>query len=71
VLHVGWPVAECGDRVLDELLLLIEGQRPVVAALEADRRGRLQIDARAPTERAAEVSGPHLDLVGKGQQPLV
>ena len=39
-------------------------QRAVVAALEPDRRGGLEVDAGAAAERAAEVPGPDLDLVG-------
>ncbi len=71
VLDVGRPLAQRGDRVLDEIGLVGEGQRPVVAALEADRRGGLQVDPGAAAERAAEVPGPDLDLVGQRQQPLV
>ncbi len=40
-------------------------------ALEADRRGRLVVDAGAAAGRAAEVAGPDLDVVGEGEQPLV
>ena len=43
----------------------------VVGALEADRRGALQVDPGAAAERAAEVAGPDLDLVVQRQQPLV
>ena len=46
-------------------------ERPVVVALEADRRGGLEVEAGAAAERAAEVAGPDLDVVGEGQQPLV
>ena len=46
-------------------------QRRVVGALEADRRGALQVDPGAAAERAAEVAGPDLDLVVQRQQPVV
>jgi hypothetical protein len=42
-----------------------------VAALEADRRGGLEVDRGAPAERSAQVPGPDLDLVVERQQPLV
>ena len=71
MLDVRWPLADAGDRVLDELGFVGERQRPVVAALEADRRGGLEVDAGAAAERAAEVAGPDLDLVGQREQPLV
>ena len=40
-------------------------------ALEADRRGGLEVDPGAAAERAAEVARPDLDLVVERQQPLV
>ena len=69
--HVRWFVAEAADRVLDELRLVGGPERPVVAPLEPDRRGVLEVEAGAAAERAAEVAGPELDLVVEGQQPLV
>ena len=57
--------------VLDELGLVGDRQGAVVAALEADRRGGLEVEPGAAAERAAEVAGPDLDLVGQRQQPLV
>ena len=71
VLDVGRLAADRGDRVLDELGLALEAQRAVVAALEADRRGGLEVDPGAAAERAAEVAGPDLGLLGQGQQALV
>ena len=43
----------------------------VVASLEADRRAGLEVDPGAAAERAAEVAGPDLGLLGQGQQSLV
>ena len=71
LLDVGRLVAERADRVLDELGLVGDRQRRVVAALEADRRGGLEVDRRAAAERAAEVARPDLDLVVEHQQALV
>ncbi len=59
------------DLVGDELLLVGDLQGAVVAALEADRRGGLEVEAGAAAERAAEVCRPDLDLVGQRQQPPV
>ena len=70
-LDVGRLVAERGDRVLDELGLVVDPEGAVVAALEADRRGGLEVDRGAAAERAAEVGGPDLDLVVEREQPLV
>jgi len=39
-----------------------------MAALVADRRGDLHVHARAPTQRSAEVPGPHLTVIGKPKQ---
>ncbi len=52
-------------------LSVLEPQRAVVLALEADRGGRLVVDPGAAAGRAAEVAGPDLDVVGQRQQPLV
>jgi hypothetical protein len=71
VLDVGRPLADAPHRVLDELGLVGDRQRPVVTPLEADRRGGLQVDARAAAQRAAQVARPDLDLVGQGEQALV
>ena len=71
MLDVGRPLADAGHRVVDELGFVGDRQRPVVAALEADRRGGLEVDPGAAAERAAEVPRPDLDLVGQREQPLV
>src|SRR6188472_4807492 len=42
-----------------------------MATLEADRRAGLEVDPGAAAERAAEVPGPDLGLLGQGQQALV
>ena len=55
----------------DELVLVADGQRRVVGALEADRRGDLEVHPGPAAQRAAEVARPQLDGVGQGQQPLV
>jgi hypothetical protein len=56
---------------VDEVGLGGDRQRRVVGALEADRRGALQVDPGAAAERAAEVAGPDLDLVVQLKQPVV
>ena len=43
----------------------------VVRALEADRRGDLHVHPRPAAQRAAEVPGPDLGVVGQREQPLV
>jgi hypothetical protein len=42
-----------------------------VVALEADRRGDLEVHAWAAAHRTAQVPGPDLDLRRQRQQPLV
>jgi hypothetical protein len=68
---VGRLGADCGDGVLDELGLALEAQGAVVTALEADRRAGLEVDPGAAAERAAEVPGPDLGLLGQLQEALV
>src|SRR5204862_7815798 len=71
LLDVGRPLAERGENGRHELVLAGGPERSVVYALEADRRAGLVVDRRAPAQRASEVTGPHLDLVGEGEEPLV
>jgi hypothetical protein len=71
VLDVRRGVTERRDGVLHELLQTVEPQRPVVLALEADRRGRLVVDPGAAAGGAAEVARPDLDFVGQRHEPLV
>jgi hypothetical protein len=49
-------------------LALAEAEKLVVAALEADRRGRLLAHRSAPAERASQVAGPELDVIGELEQ---
>ncbi len=69
-LEVGRLRAELRYRGVDELLLVVDREHRVVVALEADRRGDLQVHAGAAAHRAAKVTGPDLDVVGQGQQPV-
>ena len=65
----------CGRRLAvaraDELVLVVDVQQLVVAALVADRRADLEIDRRPAAQRAAEMARPHLDVVAERQQLLV
>ena len=70
-LEVRWLGAELGDRGVDELLLVLDREHRVVVALEADRRGDLEVHAGAAAHRAAEVPRPDLDVVGERQQLVV
>ena len=63
--------AERGGRRGDELVAVADLQERLAGALEADRRGDLQVHARAAAERAAEVAGPHLARLGEVQQRVV
>ena len=71
LLDVRRPVGQGGGGAVDEVGLGGDRQGRVVGALEADRRGALQVDPGAAAERAAEVAGPDLDLVAERQQPVV
>ena len=51
--------------LLDELVLVGDLQQLLVGALEADRRGDLEVHAGPAAQRAAEMPGPHLDRVGQ------
>ena len=62
---------ERGRRRGDELVAVPDLQERLACALEADRRGDLQVHARAAAERAAEVAGPHLARLGEVQQRVV
>ena len=53
---------------VDELVLVHPQQR-VVTPLEPDRGARLAAEAGAAAQRAADVGGPHLDVVVRGQHP--
>ena len=57
-----------GRGVRDEVELVIDLERTIEAALEADRRGRLGAHALA-AERARDVPGEDLDAVRKLEQP--
>ena len=59
---------EPGQRGRDELVLVGDRQRRVVALLEPDRGRDLQVHARAAAHRAAEVPRPHLDVVAEPEQ---
>ena len=71
VLDVGRPVAERGDRVLDELGLVGEASARLWRRSKPIVEEVLRSIAGAAAERAAEVPRPDLDLVGQRQQPLV
>ena len=58
-------------RLLHEPLLVAELQQGLVLPLEADRRGDLEVHARAATEGAAEVPRPHLAGGGQREQLLL
>ena len=62
----------CGPRPASaastKRVLVVDRQRRVVGALEADRRGDLHVHPRAAAHRAAEVAGPDLALGGQRQQ---
>ena len=68
----GGAVAECRDRVLDELALGREPQRAVVLALEADGRGRLVVDRRrCRSSEPPRWPGQTSTSSGSAMQPLV
>ena len=62
VLEVRRLRPEPGERLLDELVLVLDRERRVGRALVADRRGDLHVHPGAAAHRAAEVPGPHLAL---------
>ena len=65
----------CGPRPAvvsrHELVLVLHPQQRLVRALEADRRGHLEVHAGPAAERAAEVAGPQLGGVGQREQLAV
>jgi hypothetical protein len=63
--------AEAVQRVLDELVLVRDRQHRVVPALEADRGRHLHVHPRAAAHRAAEVTGPDLDVLAQREQLAV
>src|ERR671924_598648 len=60
---------EVAGQLADELVLLLDPEQRVEAALEAERRARLLAHPRAAAERAADVSRPDLEEVLVLQQP--
>src|ERR671922_172937 len=60
---------EVAGQLADELVLLLDPEQRVEAALEAERRARLPAHPRAAAERAADVSRPDLEEVLVLQQP--
>ncbi len=65
----------CGPSVaiarLHELRLVADLEQFLVLALEADRRGDLQVHPGPAAERAAEVARPHLGRVRQPQERVV
>jgi len=64
-LEVGRLRAERARQRGDELALVGDREVRVEAPLEADRGAGLLAHGRAATQRAADVAGPHLDVVGE------
>ena len=54
-----------GDRPRDERVLVVDAQQRAVGPLVADRRGDLQVHPRPAAQRAAEMPGPDLAVVGQ------